>query len=227
MNSLKMRPHNTNGKLITFCGLDGCGKSTMIRIVSSELKSLGIDFIVTKQPTDAMRNTEIFRTFMDCPDNSAYEYRSLSLMAAADRIQHANKVILPALREGKTVICDRYIYSCLANLRARGYMGDEWIYEISKNIPKPDLAFFLDLPVDVAVKRVRQRKEEKDRYIDIPLQYHLREQYKDICESNNGILVRSDIDIEKTFSKIERRLQKTFPEKYDFGGVPEDEKYKI
>jgi dTMP kinase len=122
-----------------------------------------------------MRNTEIFRTFMDCPDNSAYEYRSLSLMAAADRIQHANKFILPALRQGKVVICDRYIYSCLANLRARGYINDEWIYEISESIPKPDMAFFLDLPVETAVHRVKQREKEKDRYIDIQLQYRLKD----------------------------------------------------
>ena len=157
MKKLRMTPHNTEGKVITFCGLDGCGKSSMIKMITEAFRERGIEFIVTKQPTDAMRNTEIFRTFMDCPDNSAYEYRSLSLMAAADRIQHANKIILPALKKGKTVICDRYFYSCLANLRARGYTNDEWIYEISENIIQPDVAFFLDVPVEIAVGRVRMR----------------------------------------------------------------------
>ena len=218
MKELRMKPHNTKGKLITFCGLDGCGKSSMIKMLTDELSVQGIDFMITKQPTDTMRNTEIFRTFMDCPDNSAYEYRSLSLMAAADRIQHANKVILPALRQGKTVICDRYFYSCLANLRARGYADDQWIYEISENIPKPDLAFFLDLPVETAVGRVRKRSEEKDRYIDMELQYLLKDEYKVICDVNHGILVRSDIDIYQTFSDIKANIYQFWDEKFYSGG---------
>lgn len=210
MKELRMKPHNTEGKLITFCGLDGCGKSTMIKLIIDELQAKGIDVIITKQPTYAMRNTDIFRTFMDCPDNSAYEYRALSLMAAADRIQHVNKVILPALREGKTVICDRYFYSCLANLRARGYINDEWIYEISESIPKPDAAFFLDVPVETAVYRVRMRPAEKDSYIDMPLQYLLKEEYKEICNANNGILVRSDTDIDQTFRAIKTSVYHLF-----------------
>lgn len=218
MNELRMKPHNTSGHLITFCGLDGCGKSSMIKMLTDDFKKQGIDFIVTKQPTDAMRNTEIFRVFMDCPDNSAYEYRSLSLMAAADRIQHANKVILPALKEGKTVICDRYFYSCLANLIARGYVDDKWIYEISESIPKPDIAFFLDVPVTTAVNRVRQRKDEKDRYIDMKLQYLLKEEYKEICKKNNGLLVRSDIDIEHTFFDIKTNVYQLLKNKCDLRG---------
>lgn len=202
MKELRMKPHNTEGKLITFCGLDGCGKSSMIKMMTEAFTERGIEFIVTKQPTEAMRNTQIFRTFMDCPDNSAYEYRSLSLMAAADRIQHVNKVILPALKKGKTVICDRYFYSCIANLRARGYIHDEWIYEISESILKPDAAFFLDVPVETAVRRVRTRPSEKDRYIDMSLQHLLRNEYKEICNTNHGILVRSDNDIEHTFATI-------------------------
>ena len=218
MKKLRMNPHNTDGKLITFCGLDGCGKSSIIKMLTEAFQEHGIDFIVTKQPTDAMRNTEIFRTFMDCPDNSAYEYRSLSLMAAADRIQHANKVILSALREGKVVICDRYFYSCLANLRARGYINDDWIYEISECIPRPDAAFFLDVPVETAVQRVRMRPAEKDRYIDMPLQYLLKEEYTEICDANQGILVRSDIDIDQTFSAIKTCVYQFLGNKYDLGG---------
>ena len=210
MKELRMKPHNTAGKLITFCGLDGCGKSSMIKMVTQALTEQEVQFIVTKQPTAAMRNTEIFRTFMDCPDNSAYEYRALSLMAAADRIQHANKVIFPALKEGKTVICDRYFYSCLANLRARGYTKDKWIYEISKAIPKPDLAFFLDVPVDIAIARVRQRPEEKDRYIDVDLQHKLFEEYRRICKKNKGILLASDKSEEDTFSEVLKNLNELY-----------------
>ena len=218
MKELRMKPHNTEGKLITFCGLDGCGKSSMIEMVTKALAKNGIETIVTKQPTDMMRKTEIFRTFMDCPDNSAYEYRALSLMAAADRIQHVNKIILPALKEGKTVICDRYFYSCLANLRARGYINDEWIYEISENIIKPDAAFFLDVPVETAVGRVRMRPSEKDRYIDMSLQHLLRNEYLEICSSNQGILIGSDTDIGHTFATIKNCIHQILGNRYNLGG---------
>lgn len=202
MRRLEMKPHNTSGCLITFCGLDGCGKTSMIRMLTQELKDEEIPVFVTKQPTDTMRKSEIFRTFMDDPDHSAYEYRALSLMSAADRIQHANKVILPALREGRVVISDRYIYSCLANLRARGYGADEWIYEIAKDIPQPDLAFFLDVPVETAIQRVRKRAEEKDRYIDMELQRLLFAEYKNICDENKGIHLSSVGGVENTFEKV-------------------------
>ena len=218
MKELRMKPHNTEGKLITFCGLDGCGKSSMIEMVTKALAKNGIETIVTKQPTDMMRKTEIFRTFMDCPDNSAYEYRALSLMAAADRIQHVNKIILPALKEGKTVICDRYFYSCIANLRARGYIHDEWIYEISESILKPDAAFFLDVPVETAVRRVRTRPSEKDRYIDMSLQHLLRNEYIEICNANQGILIGSDTDIGHTFATIKNCIHQLLGNRYNLGG---------
>lgn len=188
MRHLNMRKNETPGFLITFCGLDGCGKTTMIKRLIAELEK-DHELFVTKQPTNAVRNSEIFRTYMDCPDHDAFDYRSLSLLAASDRLQHVNKVIEPEMKQGKIVLSDRYFYSCLANLRARGFEKDEWIYEIAESVIRPDLAFFFDLPVEEAVARVRRRPEEKNRYIDMELQYKLRKEYVDICTANGGILI--------------------------------------
>ena len=188
MKPLNMRTNETQGFLITFCGLDGCGKTTMMEHLITELKKEHKIF-VTKQPTDAVRNSNIFRTYMDSPNHDAYDYRSLSLLAASDRLQHVSKVIEPEMKAGKIVLSDRYFYSCLSNLRARGYKNDKWIYEIAEGIIKPDLAFFFDIPVEEAIARVRRRPEEKDRYIDIELQHKLRKEYIEICKANNGILI--------------------------------------
>jgi dTMP kinase len=206
MKKLKMRPNETNGILITFCGLDGCGKTTMIKKLMWDLDRDNV--FLTKQPTDFVRNSDIFRTYMDNPDHDAYDYRSLSLLAASDRVQHVNKVIQPELEKGKVVISDRYIYSCLANLRARGYESDKWLYEISESIIKPDVAFFFDLPVETAVSRVRSRENEKDRYIDMELQYRLREEYIKICKANGGILVPSDIARKDTYAFVKDAVEK-------------------
>lgn len=215
MKKLEMKPHNTDGLLITFCGLDGCGKTLMINMVSEYIHSMGEDVVVTKQPTNTVRKSEIFRNFMDYENHEKFEYRALSLFAAADRIQHSNKLILPELNKKKVVISDRYFYSCLANLRARGYKSDRWIYEIVKDIPKPDLAFFLDVPVEVAVERVRQRPEEKNRYIDMDLQYKLREEYINICAENGGILIPSIDEPSVTFDRIWNCVYDKLGERYE------------
>ena len=190
-DKLHLRPHKTDGLLITFCGLDGCGKTTMIRRLAEYLESRDIPILLTRQPTTLLREAEIFRTYMDQSDHTSYDYRCLSLMAAADRIQHVNKVILPALEAGKCVISDRYLYSWIANLRARGYTKDRWTDEIASYMLRPDLAFFIDVPVQVAVERVRSRAAERDRYIDMDLQYKLRHQYRRIAAQNRGILLSS------------------------------------
>lgn len=207
MKPLNMRPNETAGFLFTFCGLDGCGKTTMLTRLEKELGEKFPTFM-TKQPTNAVRESDIFRTYMDNPDHDAYDYRSLSLLAASDRLQHVNKVIEPQMAQGNVVISDRYFYSCLANLRARGFENDQWIYEIAESVVKPDVAFFFDVPVEIAVKRVRSRIEEKDRYIDMELQYKLRDEYIKICRANNGVLISTEMPIEDCYAIVKREVER-------------------
>lgn len=207
MKPLNMRPNETSGYLFSFCGLDGCGKTTMLTRLEKELGEKFPTFM-TKQPTNAVRESDIFRTYMDNPDHDAYDYRSLSLLAASDRLQHVNKVVEPQMARGKVVISDRYFYSCLANLRARGFENDKWIYEIAKSVVKPDVAFFFDVPVETAVKRVRSRIEEKDRYIDMELQYKLRDEYIKICRANNGVLISTEMPIEDCYAIVKREVER-------------------
>ena len=208
MQKLNMRPHKTTGLLITFCGLDGCGKTTMIQRLKAELEQK-YQVYLTKQPTDFVRRSSIFRTYMDCPNHDAYDYRSLSLLAASDRLQHVNKVIMPVLQQGQIVLSDRYFYSCLANLRARGYESDMWIYEIAQSVVQPDIAFFLDIPVDTAVSRIRSREAERERYIDMELQYRLRDEYLHICEENGGVLISTDASPDETYTHIRQTVERT------------------
>ena len=202
MMKINMTKHTHPGMLITFCGLDGCGKTTLINHLLAYLQNQGIDPVLTKQPTPFVRQSAIFRTYMDEPNHDAYSYRSLSLLAASDRIQHVHSVVEPALKAGKVVISDRYFYSCLANLRARGYVEDQWIYEIAESMLKPDLALFIDAPVEVAVSRVRERENERNRYIDMDLQYHLRDEYRLIATAENAPILDSTKTIEKTLEKL-------------------------
>lgn len=93
--------------------------------------------------------------------NNEVEYRSYSLISVGDRLQHSLKTIFPILDAGNVVLCDRYFFSSVANLRARGYTGDRWIYEIGKLLPEPDLAIFCEPPLDVVQARLAERKENR------------------------------------------------------------------
>lgn len=197
-----MLKNEFEGKLITFCGLDGCGKTTQIRRLVKWLEDNGHKVYLTKQPTDFVRGSEIFRTYMDSPKHDAYDYRALSLLCASDRVQHCNHVISQKLKEGYVVICDRYFYSCLANLLARGFQEDTWIYEIAKFIPKPDVAFFLNVPVEEAIARVRERPEERDRFIDVTLQKKLHDLYVDIARENECVIVSTILSENVCFERI-------------------------
>ena len=206
MKSLNMRKNETPGLLITFCGLDGCGKTTMMRRLIADLEREH-ELFVTKQPTNTVRNSEIFRTYMDSPDHTAFDYRSLSLLAASDRLQHVSKVIEPEMKKGKIVLSDRYFYSCLANLRARGFKKDAWIYEIAESVIEPDIAFFFDLPAEKAIARVRNRPEEKDRYIDTDLQFKLRKEYTEICTANGGILISTMLSEDECYAIVKNTVK--------------------
>ena len=207
MRKLNMRANETNGLLITFCGLDGCGKTTMLTKLMSELEKEYPVFL-TKQPTNHVRESANFRTYMDCPNHDAYDYRSLSLLAASDRLQHVNKVIEPAMQQGEIVLSDRYFYSCLANLRARGFAEDKWIYEVAESVIQPDVAFFFDVPVETAVSRVRSRVAEKDRYIDMDLQYKLRQEYIEICKVNGGVLISTELPVDESYAMVKRQVER-------------------
>lgn len=207
MKKLNMRKNETDGLLITVCGLDGCGKTTMMRRLIEDLEK-DYTVFVTKQPTDFVRKSEIFRTYMDSPNHDAFDYRSLSLLAASDRLQHVSKVIEPELQKGNIVISDRYFYSCLANLRARGFEQDGWIYEVAESVIEPDIAFFFDVPVETAVARVRKRPEEKNRYIDMDLQYRLRTEYISICKANDGVLISTEMPIEDCYTIVKREVER-------------------
>lgn len=213
MKSLQMFDHNEPGLLISLCGLDGCGKTTIINLLENDLFSKNIPVERTKQPTEKVRKSEVFRSFMDTPNPSGFDYRSLSLYAASDRVQHSNKYILPLLSKGKVVISDRYFFSCLVNLRARGYENDKWIYEISKSIPKPDIAIFLDIDVETAINRVRSREIEKDRYINVDFERKLRNEYIKVAKCNNGIVIPTNKCPEETYSLIKRIVEQTLVKK--------------
>ncbi|MBM4404072.1 MAG: dTMP kinase [Candidatus Cloacimonetes bacterium] len=150
------------GKFITFEGVEGSGKSTQIKLLSAELSRCGIPFLCTREPGGPAISEEIRRILLN-PVFSAMLPRTELLLYMASRCQHTGEWIIPALVDGKTVLCDRYYDSTFAYQGAARNLNHDSI-EFLTNLATfgtvPDLTILLDLPVDKGRERI------KDRYLD-------------------------------------------------------------
>jgi len=147
--------------LITFEGVDGCGKSTQLRRAADWLQAQGIDVITTFEPGDTGLGRELRRLLLSGEAVPVPEAELLLFLA--DRAQHVREVVEPALRRGAFVLCDRFSDSTLAyQLAARSLAGAE--AEMRKLVAfaqcgvVPDLTFWFDLPVADAAERMRARE---------------------------------------------------------------------
>ena len=137
--------------LIAIEGIDGAGKTTIARFLRDELEKRGFSVILLKEPTDG----EYGRRIKEAEDRFDPE-EELQLFLL-DRKEDVEKNILPALREGKVVIMDRYYISSIAYQGARGLDLDE-IRKMNEEIaPKPDLIIILDVSPQEGLKRVGKR----------------------------------------------------------------------
>ncbi|MCL2499041.1 MAG: dTMP kinase [Defluviitaleaceae bacterium] len=145
-------------KFIVFEGLEGCGKTTQMRLLTNKLEAMNIPHTATRQPSD----NPIGKLMRSATDGfTKMENETMALLVAADRYQHVYDVITPALEDGKIVLCDRYYYSSLAYqgidpgafARVAAYNGLAMAY------CKPDITFFLDVRPEECMRRIQAYRE--------------------------------------------------------------------
>lgn len=206
---LKLRNNGNVGKLIVFEGTDGAGKTTMISLTQRLLASVKGEenVLCVKQPTDLSRKTKLFQKMMYCEDHNDIDYRAVQLLTMSDRVQHGTEVIEPALREGKTVICDRYVYTSLANMLARGYRQEHWFFKAAAYLLKPDVTFLAYVSPETAIGRIRSRPEECHRYLDETLLRNVAEEFRCMARRENFVVLETNQTAEYAFEKAERTLK--------------------
>lgn len=154
--------------LIAVCGIDGAGKTTQIKAIEEYLTSKRKKVYLTKQPTNWYRQDERVRQFLKGDISSELLIKELALFSAADKLRHWQTEIEPKIKEGNIVITDRYLYSAFAYFANRGINDTEWLKQINKFIPEPDIIFFINTNPKIAFERIIKRdgdsakKEEKD-----------------------------------------------------------------
>jgi len=146
----------SKGMLIAFEGIDGTGKSTQLPQLATFLRSLGLEVLETREPTNGVYGQEIRSLFQN--RQRVTRERELELFLL-DRRQHVDECILPALAQGKTVLTDRYYFSTAAYQGAAGCDPAE-IFARNSFAPEPDLVLLLVLSADESIARIRDLRGE-------------------------------------------------------------------
>jgi dTMP kinase len=173
------------GIFIVIEGLDGSGKTTQATLLAKRL-SQNHNIMLTAEPSRGKIGTFIRESYL-------YEKKRLpteaeALLFAADRIEHIQNEIKPALDEGKLVICDRYVYSSLSYQGSEGLSLD-WIKTINSHALQPDFSIFIDVPPKRVLERLQRKKSVMET---LETQQKVREVYLKFVDK--GELVRVDGD---------------------------------
>jgi dTMP kinase len=166
------------GKFITFEGIDGSGKSTQARMLAGDLRARGVDVLATREPGGTALGRKLREAFLETDETVAPMAELLSF--AADRAQHVEYLIKPALGDGRVVISDRYADATRAYQGAgRGFTETQidQVIELATGGLKPDLTLFFDITVEEAIRRMIDRDEtrgEKNRMDQETAEFYTR-----------------------------------------------------
>ena len=176
---------NKKGTFICIEGLDGSGKTTQAKLLTKKLGK-SHNAVYTAEPSQGKIGAFIRNSYL-------YGEKRLSsvieaLLFAADRIEHIEKEVLPALHQGKLVISDRYLYSSLAYQGAAG-LSLEWIEKINEHALRPDLAILIDVNPKTAIRRLKPNKSVME---NIETQQKVRKTYLKFVEKGNLTRINGD-----------------------------------
>lgn len=201
---------------ITFEGPDGSGKSTIIKKVYEKLINDGFDIVLTREPGGTPIAEKIRDIILD-NSNVALDARTEALLYAASRRQHLVEKIRPALKEGKIVLCDRFLDSSLAYQGGGRNLGVQNVLNINLFATEntyPDLTLFFDIDPELGLKRVSQdKKRVADRLDNENENFHEKvySTFKEIVNTNSERIIT--IDASKSIEEVTECAYRTIKEK--------------
>lgn len=150
------------GQFITFEGVEGCGKTTQIRLLAEALRQKGKSVTLTREPGGCPISDKIRHILLDA-ENSAMTPLAELLLYAAARAQHIAEVIAPALESGAVVLCDRFTDATVAYQGYGRALDFQRIMQLNSMVAseyRPDLTILLDCPAETGLKRALDRIEK-------------------------------------------------------------------
>lgn len=204
-----------NKNFIVVEGGEGSGKTTLIRALERYLQEKGYNVIATREPGGVTSAEKIREVIL----NEEVEPITEALLFASARREHLTKKVLPALKEGKIVLCDRFVYSSLAYQgHARG-LGIDKVYEINKpaidNL-MPGLTIFLDISPEKGIERIKKNRANEINRLDLEgLEFHkkVRKGYNKAIEmypENKVVKINADRNMDDVFEDVKVILENTY-----------------
>lgn len=204
---------------ITFEGGEGSGKSTAIRQIVAQLEKEGYQVVLTREPGGTPISEEIRNVILD-KKNTDMDPRTEALLYAASRRQHIVEKILPALKEGKVVLCDRFLDSSLAYQGGARGLGIENVLNVNLFATEglePDLTVLFDISPEEGLARIAANSGREVNRLDVEkLSFHkkVRAAFQTLAKANPSRYVVIDASKDKqtvyqeAYQAIEERLKK-------------------
>jgi dTMP kinase len=207
-----------NGFLITFEGIEGCGKTTQAQKLYEYFIEKKYDVILTYEPGATKIGKSIREILLSIKNSNIDSYTEFFLYLA-DRTQHLFEIIYPNYKEGKIIICDRYYYSTAVYqgiARNIGLKNVELFHSIMPFFIKPDLTFIIDVSVEESTKRTAARIKERNendliRFESEAKSFHekLRHGYLEVAKKDPSriILIDGMREVEKITEDIIKNIK--------------------
>jgi dTMP kinase len=149
------------GRFLTFEGMDGCGKTTQLRLLAQFLRERGCEVVETVEPGGTEIGRQIRRILLD-PANTAIQPRAELLLYFASRAQNVDEVIRPALEAGSVVLCDRFTDSTLVYQGCGRGLDSDVVLELDRIACqglRPHTTVLIDIDLDTSLGRAKRRNE--------------------------------------------------------------------
>lgn len=201
------------GYFITFEGGEGTGKTTIINYISKYLNDKGYGVVTTREPGGIDIAEQIRSIILDVK-NTKMDYRTEALLYAASRTQHLAEKVIPALKENKIVLCDRYLDSSLVYQGIARGLGIDNVLKINMFALEymPNITFFIDVKPEICFKRLKDNNREMDRLDLENMSFHnmVYEGYKEVAKMYPERIISIDGDrrIEEIIEDIRIRIDK-------------------
>ncbi len=201
---------------ITFEGGDGSGKSTQINKVKEFLETRGMRVLLTREPGGTAIGEKIREIILD-RNSSEMHAMTEAMLYAASRAQHVQQVIKPALAEGITVICDRFVDSSMAYQGYGRQLGEavKAINSYAVDGCMPDVTFLLKLDPEIGRERIIPGQEDRLELERLDFHRRVYSGYEELEKAYAGRIVGIDASgsIEDIFSEIRRYLERLTDDK--------------
>ena len=208
-----------DGKFISFEGPDGAGKTSVMRQITADLqKQLGLDGVLYTREPGGNRIAEQIRDVLFDARNIDMDSRTEALLFAAARRQHLVADIMPALKSGKVILCDRYVDSSIAYQGAGRGLGEDNIWRINQfaiDGLMPELTIYLDIDSELGLQRIAQnRADEVNRLDEEKLSFHrkVRSAYQKLAQENPQRIVTIDASqpLDQVILQVQQAIHQRF-----------------